>query len=128
MADWIARLTGETAGVLALPPDERRAARLLRGQVEAGRPVLVITRDTWEYVEPRYGLLRRYAYEVRDIAPGGLVRLHSTLGRFQAQPKPLPIRDLLELIRPEAATAYPPAAHVRPVEDRTGPGSDADDR
>lgn len=124
MADLITRITGEVTGVVTLPRDGILAAQVLRGQVAARRPVLVITKDDWDFFEPRYGLIGRYAYEVRDVSPGGLVRLHCSLGRYQAQPKPLPIEDFLGLTRPEIATMHPEQARPEwPMpEDQTGPG------
>lgn len=118
MADLLTQLTGEVAGVITIPRDGWEAAELLRGQIDANRPVLVITRDTWEIIEPRYGLFRRFAYEVRGVSPGGLVRLHCPLNRVQAHPKPVPMRDFLDLFRTEAATQNPPEAHLRPAEVR----------
>lgn len=118
MADLLAQITGEVAGVITIPRDGREAAELLRGQLDANRPVLVITHDTWEIIEPRFGLFRRFAYEVRGVSASGLVRLHCPLNRAQAHPKPVPMRDFLDLFRPEAATQHPPEAHLRPGEHR----------
>lgn len=116
MADWIAQLTGEAAGVITIPRDGAEAAELMRGQIEARRALIAITRDTWEIIEPRFGLFRRFSYEVIAVSPSGLVRLHCPLNRVQSQPKPVPMRDFLDLFRPEAATAHPPEAHLRPAE------------
>lgn len=125
MADTITQLTGEVAGVITIPRDSKEAADLMRGQLEANRPLIVITRDTWEeLIEPTYGLFRRFAYEVRGVSPGGLVRLHFPFNRVQAHPKPVPIRAFLGLFRPEATTTHPPKAHLRPGR-HPGPGQAA---
>lgn len=116
IAELIAQLTGEVAGVITIPRDGVEAAALMRGQIEAERALIAITRDTWEVIEPRYGLFRRFAYEVTAVSPGGLVRLHYALNRVQGHPKPVPMRDFLDLFRPEAATAHPPEAHLRPAD------------
>lgn len=121
MADWLCQITGETAGVITIPRDGWEAADLLRAQVEARRPVMVITRDTWEFIEPRYGLIKRFAYEVLAVSPGGLIRLYCHLNRVEAHPKPVPLRDFLDLFRPEAATVHPPKPYIRRA-DQTEPG------
>jgi hypothetical protein len=122
MADLITMVTGEAAGVVTLPWPATLAALALHRQVTARRPVMVITKDAWDFFEPRYGLIGRYAYEVRDVSPDNLIRLHCSLGRYQAQPKPLHIDAFFELVRPEIATTHPENVQkVSRIADLTGP-------
>lgn len=113
IAQVLCQLTGERSGVVALPRDDPPlAARVLRGQLDANYPVITIS-GLWDGTEPRFGLYARHAYEVRGVSPGGLARLHTPWNRHQAQPRPLPVPDFLDLTRAEIATLHPEYARER---------------
>lgn len=120
-AKVLAQLTGERAGVVKLPMDEGQekvAAQMLRGQVEANLPTTVATRAGWANEEPKHRLRPNHAYEVVAVTDQGYVQLHNPWGRKRDQPKLVPMRDFLDMTTTLVSTVDP--ERMRREKERVG--------